>query len=822
MATKRTAAGRLRSVRTFFYTRWCTLCAGAACAGAVAFVPQISHTFSLPAPDFSGWSDAWEILSAVFLWCVVIALPLAYAWALARGIFRSDAGAAPASRGAESPRVLERLRALPELPARVGGRLSAAGARIAGGACALAGLALLLRFLPIDALFDTASGLSPSRNAGCGLVVLGAWLLGRGVINDHAWRVAGRAMFFLFAFGLFGEILWVLAQLDAPAIGSLRACTIWAIYQMVFIALVFALWIDGWQIRSRFPVRVAAVFAVACLVFAFGPKRIGRQEAAAAPADWVGRLSQRLDAIPKDGPFVLVAASGGGSRAALFTALVYEALAASAIEVPGVQKKYNVADHIALVSSVSGGSLATAYYAHRVARRGAAPSEGIPWAQDLARLRSSMRGHLAALIAKEAERLAPAFGDDPEKDVARAALDECRTSPAAPPSAPWLLASEFADDMCTDFMAPLLRAMLVPGSARGVAVERFWKRRFEWPDAPYRTPHAPLVLYNACEVDTGLQVVIGDPPLPPGFFARANALETATPTAAALADYNPRLALTRSEAVRASANFPWGFEVATIGRVKSDGAAARPNSGEPVHLIDGGVLDNTGVATLRHVLESLEERADPAGGHKDAAAARSVLAKLRERGVILLQIDSGAKRTRPGWLMRRLSGALEPVQALGNAAYVNADFATWQHIQVMKDVLAQQVRGVPVPRLHPLRIQCNHEENVMTAWALGPNDKARVMVRFLTEIAIARETLAGAVENALELEAENLARSDARTISDKITRVTALQQEIGRASEIRRLRDRGAQVPKQLLDRPFTQIGPRAKGFDPRQLRVAE
>ena len=161
------------------------------------------------------------------------------------------------------------------------------------------------------------------------------------------------------------------------------------------------------------------------------------------------------------------------------------------------------------------------------------------------------------------------------------------------------------------------------------------------------------------------------------------------------------------------------------------------------------------------------------------------------------------------------------MQALGNAAYVNADFATWQHIRVMKDVLAQEVRGVSVPRLHPLCIQCNHEENVMTAWALGPNDKAKVMVRFLIEIAIARETLAGILRDAIELEAENLARSDAVAIAEKITKVAALQQEIGRASEIRRLRDRGAQVPKQLLE-PFTRMNPRAKGFDPRRLRVAE
>jgi len=821
MAQKRTAAGRLRAVRTFFYMRWCTLCVGAACAAAVAFVPQISHVFALPAPDFTGRSEAREVLSALFLWCVVLVLPAVYAWALARGIFRdaAPAGAAPPGGAARRPRFRERLRALPEAPARFGGRLSPAAAGIAGGACALVGLALCLRLLSLGALLDTASGLSPSRNIGCGLAVLGAWLLARGVTNGHAWRVAGRALSFLFAFGAIGEVLWLLAQIDAPVMGSFHACTIWAIYQMVFIALVFALWIDGWQIRSRFPVRAAAVFAVLCLALAFGPKRIGRQESAAAPSDWVARLSERLDAIPRAGPFVFVAASGGGSRAALFTALVYEALASDPIEVPGAPEKYNAADHIALVSSVSGGSLATAYYAHRVATLGAAPGGKIPWAQDLPRLRSSLRGHLAALIAEEAERLAFAFGDAPEKDAARAALEECRVSPAAPSGAPWLLASRFADDMCTDFMAPLLRALLVPGSARGVAVERFWKRRFEWPDAAGRTPRAPLVLYNSCEVETGLQVVMGEPPLPAGFFARGDTPRAAA--AAALADYNPCLALAPSEAVRASANFPWGFEIAAIDRAKT-GAEERRDSGASALLIDGGVLDNTGMATLRHVLEALDARAGGAGDREDAAAARSVLGRLRERGVILIEIDSGAKRTPPGRAARVLSSVLGPVQALGNAAYVNADFATWQHIEAMKAVLAQRIRGVPVSRLYPLCLQCNHEENVMTAWALGSRDKAKVMVRFLTEIAVARATLADILRCARELRAENLARSDADGIAEKVARAAAFEEEVGRAGAIRRLRDRGAQIPKELLERPFTQIEPRAKGFDPRRLRVAE
>ncbi len=793
----------LRGVRNFCYKYWMTLCALTACAGVAVGVPQITHIFSLPVPDFSGRSAPREVAAAVLLWVFVGVLPLAYAWALIRGVFPNrPIEVVHSPPHGLAARLWWYLRHLSDIPAELASRLRLWPAVIAGGACVLLGAALLVRLLSIDALSDADSGLSLSRHLGCILLAVGVWLAAGKAINAQAWRFAGRMMFFLILFGLLGEILWSLAQ-DGRMFGSFRLCTIWAVYHSAFLVLAFAFWVDQWQTRSRLPVRAAAVGALIGLALTFGPARIGAMQAAPIDGKWIERLQQRLAALPRDEPVVLVAASGGGSRAALFTALVYEALASETIEVDDAPRPYNVADHIAIVSSVSGGSLATAYYTARVGQRGKPPSEGIPWERDLAELQSSMRGHLAVLIEQEVAKLRGSADQAQDDAIARKVMEESGPVPASPPEAPWILQSRFVDDMCTDFMAPLLRAMLLPGSARGVAVERFWKKRFQWPDSPYLTPYVPLVLYNACEVDTGTQVVIGDPPLPADFFATGDGTKSASETIAALADYNPRLAVTRSEAVRASANFPWGFEIATIGRARAVEVGRPAQSDEPIHLIDGGVYDNTGVATLRCVIEGLV--AKTGSTQRDARLAKSVLDGLRTRGVILLQIDSGAKRTKPGLFTRLLGGTLEPVQALNNAAYVNADFATRQHIEVLEKVFTEVRDGEAVPRLYPLCIQCNHEENVMTAWALGPRDKAKVIARFLTEIAIARKNF-----KAVLAKERDLAGSDKDTVKAKVRELTTLREQIGRASELRRMRDRGQAVQMPRFDRQLDRIAPAA------------
>ena len=93
-----------------------------------------------------------------------------------------------------------------------------------------------------------------------------------------------------------------------------------------------------------------------------------------AETDWYRFIEDRLTSIPEDEPVVIVFASGGGSRAAIFTALTLEFLARTHVgslgqrQSPGEpsESRRSWADNIVLISAVSGGSLATAHFVARV------------------------------------------------------------------------------------------------------------------------------------------------------------------------------------------------------------------------------------------------------------------------------------------------------------------------------------------------------------------------------------------------------------------------------------------------------------------------
>jgi hypothetical protein len=416
------------------------------------------------------------------------------------------------------------------------------------------------------------------------------------------------------------------------------------------------------------------------------------------------------------------------------------------------------------------------------------------------------------------------------------------------------------DDMATDFMAPLARGVLTPGLSvpsswrnralaptieRGTSLCRFWEQRFGWSgcnnlagyggagygDKPH--PPAPLVLFNATRAREGTRFVIGFPPLPrealrcrptrdePG--GRPPDRDTSTQT---LADFWPRYRLSLGEAVRLSANFPWGLhtgrlwkEVATLTPSSRDALAKDPRRREEVRdlltrdggadrlrallpsdrlslpeqlagpgseltaadaleqiarrleelqwdprvrekrrrdaaellgrltgmlargrdnvdLIDGGVNDNTGLPALWEVVQHLR---DLESGESDVAAlmgpgprakARTILGELRKRGVVLVEIDSGAKPK-----LAEVPEVRVPAQALENAGYASAFAARDWYLQRIKDLLA--VKGLPVnvTPLFVLTFTCNHSRpgDVLTAWALAPTHTARILATFACE-----------------------------------------------------------------------------------------
>jgi hypothetical protein len=121
--------------------------------------------------------------------------------------------------------------------------------------------------------------------------------------------------------------------------------------------------------------------------------------------------------------------------------------------------------------------------------------------------------------------------------------------------------------------------------------------------------------------------------------------------------------------------------------------------------------------------------------------AKQVVDELMHRGVVILEIDSGAKPQPPGAIARYMSGLLEPISALENAGYAHAASDVGSHIDEIESLLpfrrARQLRWRierlinprwrdgrtgrqgQLPNVERITVVCNHDENVMTAWALG-------------------------------------------------------------------------------------------------------
>jgi hypothetical protein len=206
--------------------------------------------------------------------------------------------------------------------------------------------------------------------------------------------------------------------------------------------------------------------------------------------------------------------------------------------------------------------------------------------------------------------------------------------------------------------------------------------------------------------------------------------------------------------VRLSSNFPFGFRVSEVKVPR--GARAF------VHVLDGGVVDNTGLDTIYELCKALQRHADAASSPY-RGRARAALEGLRRRGVVLLEIDAGAKPagTTP-WRFDPLGGPREPLQGLDNASYTNAEVVKQLYVNEVRRALTRDqnvLRGLAAEASAPpgdfpeqlagatamhLVFQCNHylpgqkaqDPEVMTAWALGPRDKAQIVQRFLIELEV--------------------------------------------------------------------------------------
>jgi hypothetical protein len=659
-----------------------------------------------------------------------------------------------------------------------------------------------------------------------GLALSGAWFL---VGHEHPTaprrRALGRYALMTLLALVGGEIIWCLPRLFQGTF-SYRYYTIWAVLFLLFVIVATARLIDRTALRWRFALVVAVLLlsrwssGFQVDTRAVTGTRAVEQALLDEGEEWFVRLERRIAAGDPARPVVFVAASGGGSRAAIFASLVYEYLNHVGFDgAPAATPDAAIARNVAAMSAVSGGSLATAYYL--VHPRGeprpvprnytaAEVADGmVETANGYVKQTKSCHDDPRTCLWPEEDELVRHRRSDACVDVAR----QMKRLPAqGPDAAPWLFGSAFVDDMATDFMAPLLRGVLTPFLERGHSVSDFWAEHFEWVGTTQRscltaspkserwvcdwsraTP-PPLAMLNATDVANGRRVVIGYPPVPVGLLGAGMA---------SLSDSGGAHDLDLSDGARLSANFPWGFEIGMF--ATQSYTRLLPSS---LKLTDGGVTDNSGLDTIATTLERLEVLARPpdtnalpqSGSREDyyTRHARALRDALVKRGVMLIEIDSGARPARAEALGYVLPAIADPLDAMSLAGFGGTTTIKTGHISRVRDALDHMARQVPDhDRLgsgqlfYHLPFVCNHADAVMTAWALGPKDKAKLMTMFLVEAEANGVALKARAESlvALNHEIESASKTVAAPRTAAEGRMAAKLIEDARQGEEARLRD---------------------------------
>jgi hypothetical protein len=767
---------------------------------------------------------------------------------------------------------------------------------------ALLGVPALLLCSAFASPIDT-----PYLSSGCVVPVAclyffvgGLWLLfPAGQIHTAFGRLLGWVM----AASVLGEVVWYAAECPlSRQLMSYRLYTVWAVLQVLVLVILVAAFLDTLERNTQAPWRVLGLAGLIVLFFVSGvPDPEALRDLERSPRgepvgrdEWAVRLLARIQKVPNNGPAVFVASSGGGSRAAIFAGLVLESLAREPF---GTGAGETWGDHVVLVSGVSGGSLGSARYIH-----GLRPT----WTQtykanDRPSLSNSVRAELAGRMAEQALALRNEVVEE-DKGLEKGsdyrvpaeqtlafcnwfrdhAYDGGLGDLPLPPEAPdlrWVLQSGIMDDLCTDFMAPVLRGVLTPVFSRGETLRRFWRGKFGWDgsrdrdgyaiggDAPtYASDRFPLALYNTSDVRRGCRLTVGFPPLPSGFL-RGNPSDLGPDEVQpwrpqnppeGLADLDQGASLGLADAVGLSANFPFGFNAVKIPRrqlddpltpdkvmtpeqraIVADGLARKDDL--EAKLLDGGIVDNTGIDSLYLVVEALREKAEAAARRNDKEDVYGrIWNELLDRRVYLIEIDSGAKPDKPGAATKYFSLLFDPLAALNNAGYTNASRDKNQYFidlaarftdpadlsgplarlppdpqamspeekDVRRKLLAIQRGGIP--RFAHLTFDANHfaADNVLTAWSLAPSDKALLLVRFMAELQARRPQLADLAELAKFSRAQQ--RAQLLESADKLLR--ALPK--ARAS-------RQLQESLEALERETTEFSQlvRAKKGSPRELK---
>jgi hypothetical protein len=440
-------------------------------------------------------------------------------------------------------------------------------------------------------------------------------------------------------------------------------------------------------------------------------------EARQAFAGWLDALDRRGAWTPGRRPVFLVAAEGGGLRAAYWTALVLEELRARHPE--------NFAQHTFVLAGVSGGSVGAAAYAaglHEVASVGTPPEDGRPQgagARSVAALRADLLSPLlrGLLEADLPARVVPAFLAD--------GLDRAR----------WI------EDVFNKAWQDAGGASIVDLHMQDIR-----------PDPVRGVPHLLLLTTS---VETGHRMAVGHLrlPLPPDVAevspGGCRVLEpAAAPEAAArlwnLAEEAPGIDLPLATAAMLSARFP----------ILTPAGTLPCGNGVRRRFVDGGYFENSGVTTLLDLIAELRE---------DAAARNVRLVVIRianSRATINAATRAGHAPKPPdhsfGELMSPVRSLLGTRQARGELAVVSLD-------RVAEQANAACAVAEAARRAGQAAAPCVPIDDI--AFALAPNQVAIPLGWWLSEPArldMERQLTAGENARSLERIADLLAGASPR------------------------------------------------------------
>ncbi|MFB1485389.1 hypothetical protein [Corallococcus sp. RDP092CA] len=772
---------------------------------AIGSIPQVSNIL-LQLPRKTSFQTG--PLTALAFWAYVLLLGAFFLFGAlwlfvpTKGLPRLMRGNGRLSRGAR--RVREGLIRLARLPLAVPGEGREGLRRVIYSALALAGCAL--------AALNVLGKLPSSWAEGdpgpylvaflCCIVALtgffGPKLLRRWEIPTE---MITRASVMSLGSYVTSEILWGGVIPSIPE-ASYRLYTIWAIYHLFFVLICVARAIDRVENLTR-----RAAFTLALVVLTLCVTRFSKQHEAldleVAPSEsphqerilgqWLKTANARLDRMCK-GPVLLVSAAGGGSRAAIFAMLALESLHRNPLAGAGDSRPEcqddRLSKHILMVSSVSGGSVASAHFAHRMAE-----------------------GTVGATLASEG-----LLKHAPYSELATQLKNDCGFDN------PWPLKSASIDDMFVDFNAPLLRGVVMPGVGRGSSLAAFWKDYFGWPKALPVDGTVPILLLNTASVQTGERVVTGKPPLPELLVSNEGQGERAR--VHSMSSLSRTTDIVLADAVRASANFPWVVDLPEV-----------ETQAEPEVLIDGGIFDNTGIDTFALLFKALANPERWKDHQPDIQKNIDALfTKLAERGVIFVEIDSGAKPQQGKLQASLLSPITTPVTVYSLAT--NAFARNMSELQKQQIGLILGEKGVSMERVSydygdavlPMEAdawltQClqkmQDEVPVMTAWALGPADKGRLLGIFLAQEEIANAIVMRHFKN---MTGAALTKDSLKTRS--VEGLVGASRSVGFSAEAfelaRRVIDDQVSLQKELGSRLYEQSAPSVQSVVTPDTRASE